>query len=105
MKMKQFEFLGLVNPKAFSTWNGVAPPEKFNILKEMYGNLFDLPMLKSQLIFIHNDKDFHKESRNEVLKYIFQFNLQSSLQEAVKLLKMNGSCLCRLLRLNDHSHV
>ena len=88
--MKRFEFLDLVNPKVFSTWNGVAPPEKFNILKEMYGTLFDLPTLQSQLTFIYNDKDFHKESSNEVLKYIFQFNLQSSLPEAVKLLKMNG---------------
>ena len=88
--MKQFEFLDLVNPKVFSTWNGVAPPEKFSLLKEMYGPLFDVPGLQSQLTFIYNDKDFHKETSNEVLKYIFQFNLQSSLPEAVKLLKMNG---------------
>jgi hypothetical protein len=67
--MKRFEFFDLVNPKVFSTWNGVAPPEKFNILKEMYGSLFDLPTLQSQLTFIYNDKDFHKESSNEVLKY------------------------------------
>ncbi|XP_028403153.1 uncharacterized protein LOC114525891 [Dendronephthya gigantea] len=88
--MKQFEFLDLVNPKVFSTWNGVPPPEKITLLKEMYGSLFDLSMLQSQLSFIYNDKDFHKESSNEVLKYIFQFNLQSSLPEAVKLFKMNG---------------
>ncbi len=74
----------------FLFYDGVAPPEKFNLLKEMYGPLFDVPGLQSQLTFIYNDKDFHKESTNEVLKYIFQFNLQSSLPEAVKLLKMNG---------------
>jgi hypothetical protein len=47
-------------------------------------------MLQSQLTIIYNDVDLHKESSNEVVKYIFQFNLQSSLPEAVKLLKMNG---------------
>ena len=88
--MKQFEFLDLVNPKVFTTWNGVVPPEKVSLLKEMYGTLFDVPMLESQLSFIYNDKDFHNESSNEVLKYMFQFNLQSSLPEAVKLLKMYG---------------
>ena len=88
--MKQFEFLDLVNPKVFSTWNGVVPPGKISLLKEMYGTLFDVPMLESQLSFIYNDKDFHKESSNEVLKYMFKFNLQSSLPEAVKLFKMNG---------------
>ena len=88
--MKQFEFLDLVNPKVFTTWNGVVPPEKISLLKEMYGTLFDVPMLESQLSFIHNDKDFHKESSSEVLKYMFKFNLQSSLPEAVKLFKMNG---------------
>ena len=88
--MKQFEFLDLVNPKVFTTWNGVVPPEKISLLKEMYGTLFDVPMLESQLSFIYNDKDFHKESSSEVLKYMFKFNLQSSLPEAVKLFKMNG---------------
>ena len=88
--MKQFEFLDLVNPKVCTTWNGVVPPEKISILKEMYGTFFDVPMLESQLSFIYNDKDFHKESSNEVLKYMFKFNLQSSLPEAVKLFKMNG---------------
>ena len=88
--MKQFEFLDLVNPKVFTTWNGVVPPAKISLLKEMYGTLFDIPMLESQLSFIYNDKDFHKESSNEVLKYMFKFNLQSSLPEAVKLFKMNG---------------
>ena len=87
--MKQFEFLDLVNPKVFTTWNGVVPPEKISLLKEMYGTLFDIPMLESQLSFIYN-KDFHKESSNEVLKYMFKFNLQSSLAEVVKLFKMNG---------------
>ena len=87
--MKQFAFLDLVNPKSFSAWNQVVPLEKINLLKDMYGTLFDVPMLESQLSFIYRDKDFHKESCNEVLKYIFQFNLQSSIPEVVKLLKMN----------------
>jgi hypothetical protein len=66
------------------------PPEKINLLKQTYGPLFDVPMLENQLSFIYRDKDFHKETSDELLKYIFKFNLQSSIPEAVKLLKMNG---------------
>ncbi len=56
----------------------------------MYGPLFDAPMLESQLSFIYRDNDLHKDTSNEVLKYVFKFNIQSSVPEAVKLLKMNG---------------
>ena len=51
-------------------------------------------MLQSQLIFLYRDEDFHKENSMELLKYIFQFNLQSCLSEVVKLLIMNGVLLC-----------
>jgi hypothetical protein len=47
-------------------------------------------MLESQLRFIYNDSDFHKDTSMEILGYIFQLNIQSSLPEVVKLLKMNG---------------
>ena len=47
-------------------------------------------LLESQLYVLYRDKDFHKENSMELLKYIFQFNLQSCLPEVVKLLKMNG---------------
>ena len=90
--MKQFEFLDLVNPKVFSTWNGVMPPRKISLLKEMYGALFDVPMLESQLSLIYNDKDFHKESSNEVLKYMFKFNLQSSFTRSCQVIQ-NEWCL------------
>ncbi|CAB3996100.1 zinc finger MYM-type 1-like [Paramuricea clavata] len=83
-------FRVLVNPRVFKTWNGEVPSEKLDLLKEMYGDLFDIPMLVSQLCFIYRDKDFHKDSCGELLKYIFQFHLQSSIPEVVKLLKMNG---------------
>ena len=36
------------------------------------------------------DSDFYKETSMEVLQYIFEFNIQSSLPEDVKLLRMNG---------------
>ncbi|CAB3981169.1 zinc finger MYM-type 1-like [Paramuricea clavata] len=60
--------------------------ERFQDMKRF--EFLDLVNPKSQRTFIYNDKDFHKEASNEVLKYIFQFNLQSSLPEAVKLLKI-----------------
>ncbi|CAB4024838.1 zinc finger MYM-type 1-like [Paramuricea clavata] len=88
--MERFGFLDLVNPKVFATWGGVVPPERIDLLKQTYGPLFDVPMLENQLSFIYRDKDFHKETSDELLKYIFKFNLQSSIPEAVKLLKMNG---------------
>jgi hypothetical protein len=80
--MECFRFLDLVNPRVFRTWNGEVPSEKLD--------LFDILMLVSQLCFIYRDKDFHKDSCRELLKYIFQFHLQSSIPEVVKLLKMNG---------------
>jgi hypothetical protein len=88
--MERFVFLDLVNPNVFASWDGVVPPEKINLLKQTYGPLFDLPMLENQLSFIYRDKDFHKETSDELLKYIFKFNLQSSIPEAVKLQKMNA---------------
>ena len=88
--MKRFQFLDLASPKAFTNWSGTVPTEKINLLEEMYGPLFDVPMLESQLSLIYRDTDFHKDTSHELLKYIFKFNLQSSLPEAVKLLKLNG---------------
>ncbi len=88
--MERFRFLDLVNPRVFKTLNGEVPSEKLDLLKVMYGDLFDIPMLVSQLCFIYRDKDFHKDSCGDLLKYIFQFHLQSSIPEVVKLLKMNG---------------
>ncbi|CAB4018384.1 zinc finger MYM-type 1-like [Paramuricea clavata] len=116
--MEHFRFLDLVNPRVFKTWNGEVPSEKLDLLKEMYGDLFDIPILVSQLCFIYRDKDFHKDSCGELLKYIFQFHdLQSSIPEVVKLLKMNGvisvtsasversfSCLKRVKRLFEKYH-
>jgi hypothetical protein len=81
-----FRFLDLVNSMVVKTWNGEVPSKKLDLLKEMYGNLFDIPMLVRQLCFIYRDKDFHKDSCGELLKYIFQFHLQPSVPEVVKLL-------------------
>ena len=63
--MKRFEFLDLASPKAFTNWSGTVPTEKINLLKEMYGPLFDVPMLESQLSFIYRDTDFHKDTSHE----------------------------------------
>ena len=72
--LQSFTFLDLVNPKA-----GKVPSNKIDLLKEKYGPLFDIPMLESQLKFIHMDTDFHKETSMAILQYIFQLNIQSSL--------------------------
>ena len=85
---KSFQFVDLINPKLFRTWEGKVPSNKTDLLEQRYGPLFDMPMLQSQLIFLYRDEDFHKESSMELLKYIFQFNLQSCLSEVVKLLSI-----------------
>ncbi|CAB3981727.1 zinc finger MYM-type 1-like isoform X1 [Paramuricea clavata] len=58
--MERFRFLDLVNPRVFKTWNGEVPSEKLDLLKEMYGDLFDIPMLVSQLCFITGIRTFIK---------------------------------------------
>ena len=88
--VQSFAFLDLVNPKLFKNYGGMVPSGKINLLKERYGPLFDIPMLESQLKFICMDTDFYKETSMEVLQYIFEVNIQSSLPEVVELLKMNG---------------
>ena len=45
---------------------------------------------KVSLFFYYRDEDFHTENSMKLLKYIFQFNLQTCLSEVVKLLIMNG---------------
>jgi hypothetical protein len=41
----------------FTTWDGVVPPDKINLLKEMYALPFDVPMLESQISFIYRYTD------------------------------------------------
>ena len=69
--MKQFEFLDVVNPNVFSTWNGVAPREKFNLLERNVWAplcLFMMsPGLQSQFIFIYHDK--RTTTKSLVTKY------------------------------------
>ncbi|XP_046857096.1 uncharacterized protein LOC124450449 isoform X2 [Xenia sp. Carnegie-2017] len=49
--------------RVFKMWKGEVPSEKINLLKEVYGDMFEIPML---------------------------FHLQSSIPEVVTLLKING---------------
>ena len=50
--------------------------------------IFDL--LENQRLFIYNDPDFHKESTLKILQYIYKCNLEISVSEVVKLLKLNS---------------
>ena len=86
---ESFSFFDLVNPKLFVQWKGV-PNNKLEQLVNKYGPLFDIPRLKSQLLFVYQDKDFLKENTTELLEYIFQINIQHCIPEVVKLLKLNG---------------
>jgi len=88
---RNFAFLDLVNPNLFSQWKDKVPTDLLSLLKLKYGPLFNMNMLESQLIFIYRDGDFYKESSAEVLDYIYSVHLETSLPEAVKLLKLNAS--------------
>ena len=88
---QNFEFLDLVNPNLFSQWKNKVPAAKLEMLKSKYGPLFNISNLESQLIFIYKDTDFHKESPVALLQFIYNFNLEASIPEVVKLLKLNAS--------------
>ena len=85
-----FAFLDLVNPHIFKQWRRCVPPDMILCLKSKYGALFDIQSLENQLLFLYNDPDFHKESPIEILKYIYECNLERSVPEVVKLLKLNS---------------
>ena len=59
-------------------------------LREEYGSLFDILSLENQLMFIYKDQDFQKNNPMELLKYIFEMNIQRCIPQVVKLLKLNG---------------
>ena len=59
-------------------------------LKCKYGPFFHIQSLENQLLFIYNDPDFHKDSPLEILQYIYKCGLETSIPEAVKLLKLNS---------------
>ena len=87
---KNFAFLDLVNPCIFTQWRKGVPPDMLQSLKCKYGPLFHIQSLENQLRFIYNDPDFHKSSPLEVLQYIYKCGLETSVPEAVKLLKLNS---------------
>ena len=88
---QHFAFLDLVNPNFFAKWKAELPADKLQLLKSKYGPLFNIQLLQSQLLFIHRDNDFYKKSSVEVLNYLYEFGLQESLSEVVKLLKLNAA--------------
>ena len=87
---KNFAFLDLVNPCIFKKWRKGVPPDMLQSLKCKYGPLFHIQSLENQLLFIYNDPDFHKDNPLEILQYIYKCGLETSIPEAVKLLKLNS---------------
>ena len=66
------------------------PPDMLQPLKCKYGPLFHTQSLENQLLFICKDTDFHKDSPLEILQYIYICGLETSVPEAIKLLKLNS---------------
>ena len=79
--VESFSFLDLVNPKIFTKWQNGIPSEMLQQLREKYGSLFDMSSLENQLMFIYKDQDFLKENPMELLKYIFEMNIQGVFQK------------------------
>ena len=60
-------------------------------LKCKHGPLFHIQSLDNHLLFIYNDPDFLKKSSPlKRLQYIYKCSLETSVPEAVKLLKLNS---------------
>ena len=88
---KDFGFLDLVNPNFFAMWTNKVTADRVQLLNLKYGPLFNMQQLVNQLLFMYKDTDFYKKSPVEVLQYIYEFGLQGSLPEVVKLLKLNSA--------------
>ena len=87
---KNFAFLDLVNPCIFKQWRKGVTPDMLQFLKRKYGPLVHIQSLENQLLVIYHDPDFHKDSPLEILQYIYKCGLETSIPEAVKLLKLNS---------------
>ena len=87
---QSFEFLDLINPLLFRYWGDNVPNNKMQLLRGKYSSFFNMSALESQLLFVYKDTDFYKESPMEFLHYIHHYNLETCVQEALKLLTMFG---------------
>ena len=67
------------------------PSDMLQALNSKYGPLFNSQSLENQLLFIYNDPDFRKDSPLEILHYIYKYGLETSIPEAVRLLKLRSA--------------
>ena len=86
---RKFACLDLVDPCIVKQWRKGVPPV-LQLLKCKSGPLFRRQSLKNELLFIYNYPDFYKDSALEILQYIYKCDLETSVPEAVKLLKLNS---------------
>ena len=84
-----FAFLDLVNPCIFKQWRKKVPPDMLQSVKSKYGPLFSINSLESQLLIIYNEPDFYNDSPLEILHYIYKCGLETSIPDAVRLLKLS----------------
>ena len=84
---KDFEFLSLLDMNFFSSYQWDFPHHLLRSLKSAYEDFFDISRLQNELKFIYHDDDFKKPLK-DLLKFIFSEDLQKSLPEVVKLLKL-----------------
>ena len=87
---KSFAFLDLVNHCIFKQCRKGVPPDMLQFLKCKYGPFFHIQSLENQFLFIYHDPGFHIDSPLEILQYIYKCGLETSIPEAVKLLKLNS---------------
>ena len=85
-----FAFLDFVNPCIFKQRRKGVPPDMLYSLNSRYGPLCNIKSLENQLPFLYNDPNFHHDSRLEIMHYIYKCGLETSIPEAVRLLKLNS---------------
>jgi hypothetical protein len=79
--------LCLLNPKEFTNYQQDFPIEALNCLMENFSRCFDPVCLKSELVAVYYDVEFHKNV-NELHKYIRQQELEDVFPQTYKLAKL-----------------
>lgn len=83
--LNKIQFVTLMDTTRFEEYSKNFPTEALNNLKNCYPNIFsDLPRLKNELYFIHNDEKYRNIQLDEILKVLHEN--RDILTEAYKLI-------------------
>lgn len=82
---EKLQFLELITPSREDRYGKAFPENAFSSLKMAYGQHFDFPRLRSELLVCYSKEDFKNKSANELLTYLKETQIDSALYELTKL--------------------